>query len=124
MQEEDPLFRQEELIIAQLKSVKLVRIGLHIAHKAKRHADLGIGDRRGETRLAQQAIPAQQVVFTAVDNALLPNWSIIDSTGTGVMPRRSLRRRIARRGPDVMTRKPTTNTTASVASIIQTMNSP
>ena len=46
---------------------------------------------------------------------------VIDSMGIGVMPIRSLKRRIARRGPDVITRKPTTKTTTSVASIIQIM---
>jgi hypothetical protein len=55
---------------------------------------------------------------------VLPNWSIIDSTGIGVIPRRSLKRLMARRESRSGSRNPTTNTTASVASIIQTMRSP
>ena len=72
MQVKHALFRQEELVIAQLEGVKLLRIGLHLAHKTERQTNLRIGNRRGQAGFTQQAVPRVQILFTAVDNADLP----------------------------------------------------
>ncbi|KAI3490384.1 hypothetical protein L1887_45209 [Cichorium endivia] len=67
------LFRQEELVIAQLKGVQLLRIGLHLAHEAKRQTNLRIGNGRGQAGFTQHAVPCMQVLLAAVDDADLPD---------------------------------------------------
>ena len=73
MQVKHALFRQEKMVIAQLKGIKLLRVGLHLAHKAERQTNLRIGDRRTQAGFTQQTVPRMQVLFTAVDNADLPD---------------------------------------------------